>query len=91
MRCPNRIGVMQVPPESSFQVEGTWSYSEAFAHLAQMVICCCDDPSTQGARVSEVERSRFWSSFSGRSLLLKDARAWQELDPVISKQSNESI
>lgn len=54
-------------------------------------ICCCDDPSTQGARVSEVERSRFWSSFSGRSLLLKDARAWQELDPVISKQSNESI
>ena len=46
--------------------------------------CYCDDPSTQGAIVDEVERTRFWSSFSGRALILKSARTWQRLSSVIA-------
>ena len=47
-------------------------------------VCYCDDPSTQGAIVDEVERTRFWSSFSGRALILKSARTWQGLSSVIA-------
>lgn len=49
-------------------------------------VCYCDDPSTQGAAVDEVERARFWSSFSGRALIMKSARAWQELSSVITSK-----
>lgn len=38
-------------------------------------VCCCDDPSAQGAAVNKVERTRFWSSFSERALILKSAKA----------------
>ncbi len=44
----------------------------------------CDDPSTQEATVDEVERTRFWSSFSGRALILKSLKAWQGLRSIIA-------
>lgn len=34
-------------------------------------VCCCNNPSTQGATVDEAGRVRFWSSFSVRALILK--------------------
>ena len=46
-------------------------------------VCCCDDPSTQSATVDEVERTRFWSSFSGRAFILKSAKARQGLRSVM--------
>lgn len=48
--------------------------------------CYCDDSSPQGATVDEVKRTRFWSSFSGRALILKSARAWQGLNSVIANK-----
>ena len=46
-------------------------------------VCCCDDPSRQGATVDEVEQTRFWSSFSGSALILKSSKSWQELRSII--------
>ena len=46
-------------------------------------VCCCDDSSTQSATVDEVERTRFWSSFSGRAFIMKSAKAWHGLRSVI--------
>lgn len=42
-------------------------------------MCFCDDPSTQGSSVFAVQRDRFWSSFSGRALIMKEAEAWRKL------------
>ena len=58
----------------------------ARASNAKGEVCYCDDPSTQGAVVDEVERARFWSSFSGRALIMKSARAWQGLSSVIANK-----
>jgi len=45
-------------------------------------VCCCDDPSTYGATVDEVERTRFCSSFSGRTLIFK--KCWSLAEAAFS-------
>ena len=49
-------------------------------------ICFFDDPSTQGTNVSNIEETRFWSSFSGRVLLMKHANTWQRLNERVEQQ-----